>query len=206
MEPELPKKPETKFKVGDLISCSAFGRLINCSPQAARKLVGEKMTDGVSYLKDGNKILIDVEAAKIELRSNIKPSTCKNKQLLEFLDLPDTNGDLSVLKGQEWINDLAPQQVREELQKSELRISLTNERILNEEYIDRAEVYKNAEAAGIEIRNKLIGISARITPSLASLMPGVDMKKIDEIINAEMEQTLADFVNVFGQKDIPITE
>ena len=193
-------KTETKFKSKDLISCSAFGRLIDCSPQAARKLLYEKLTEGVSYLKDGNKILIDIECAKKELRANVKPRTCKNERLLEFLDFPNLQRSSLTINGDDDISKLDPQQVREELAKSELRLSLMQEDMLHQKYIDRALVEKNLNLVGIEIKKAFSGMSATITPLI---MAAKTDREAENLLNKFIEDKLMALSNL-GNSSISV--
>ena len=188
---------KTKFDGEDIISATDFGKLIDCSLNAVKKMIDDrKLTEGVSYLRERNKILISVPHAKEELRACTNPKTAKNPKLLEFLELDLPRTGLGF--GGDDINNLTPSQVLDELRKSELRISLMEERIMDQKYVDRKVVEMNLEAIGIEFRDALTGFSSRITPQMRAAYSD---HEAEVILYAAIEEILLK-ISSLGEKDI----
>ena len=185
-----------------LLNATQFGDLIGCTFQAIKKMMDTgKLTEGISYLREGRDIMIDSDKAKAELRLNTKPSTCKNKQLLTWLGMDNLGdwegrGDLPV----ELVEDMNIIQVREEQARSELRLSLMEEQILSQKYVERKIVEKNLESMGIEVRNAFLGIGTRIVEDVRN---AYNVRDAENIITKEIEDVL-ERLSKIHERDVTI--
>lgn len=199
MEPPKEPKTETKFILTDPVTATVFGKMIGCGLNAVKAMFGEKLTEGVSYLKDGRTILIDPIKAREELRATVNPKTCKNPKLLEFLGLAKDEV-APERKTKDAIDAMTDPTVRSELMKSELRRSLLEEKVLEGTYIDKEKVNKNLEAVGIEIRNAFTGISARVTPQVRA---ATNDRDAENIIHQAIEDVLIS-LSALADRDLTV--
>lgn len=191
---------ETKFAKEELLNATDFGKLIGLTLNGVKKMFGTKMTEGFSYVKDKDGWIIDVEKAKQELRTTVKLSTCKSERLLQFLDMPkEAVGDMP--NEVDEISDMSDTQVRAALLKSELRISLINEKVLAGTYVNKKEVEKNLEAMGMEIRNSFTGIPARVMPMIRAAESDL---LAENILHKEIENALIAVANLGKKELIPV--
>ena len=185
---------------GDLLNATDFGRLVGCSFQAVKRMMGTKLTEGISFIKEDNKILIDVDQARNELRANVDPATCKNEKLLQWLDLDKTKGvNLAGAENDE-VAQMDEKQVREQMNKSLLRLSLMEEKVMNGKFVEREIVNRNLESFGMEIRNNFSNISAKITPRMRAAATD---KEAELMLGAEIEEILMGLSNL-GTRDIAV--
>ena len=195
---------ETKFsqKNENFVNASQFAKMIGCSFDAVKKMFGTKLTEGISYLKEAQEIVIDVECAKKELQANVNPSTCKNPKLLEWLELDKMQQVNLSSQEDEQIDSLNDRQVREEMNKSLLRLSIMQEKILDQKYIERIPAERAMEGIGIEIRNAFSQLSSKVTPQmLASKTP----RDAENVLHAHIEELLTMVSNITTQGLIDAT-
>lgn len=198
---------ETKFNRSNAIPATEFGKLIGCSFQAVKKMFGEKLTEGHSYIEakqKGKKVyLVDVDRAKIELRLTVKTKSCKNQKLIDFLEFPknENSGIELGSANRKSIADIAAlnlQQVREEMAKSELRISLLNEQVLEGKYVERILVEKNLEAMGMEIRTIFSGLPGRVSSQMRAAKSD---REAEIVLHKNIEQALNSMASII-ERDI----
>lgn len=190
---------KTKFAGDGIKSATDFAKMVGCSLNGVKKMIDDKkLTEGFSYLKDNRAILIDVEKARHELRSNTNPNTCKNPQLLEFIGLSKAHATGEAVGKRDELSDMSAAKVLEEMRKSELRISWIEEKILEEKYVERKKVEKNLEAIGMEVRNNVLAVAARIAPRV---ILSKDAREAENLINRELEEALLT-VSGIRNKDI----
>ncbi len=200
------KKGAAILKISTVVvSASKFGSMVGCTLNGVKKMFGSKLTEGVSYKKTGSGFEIYVEAAKEELKRTVKVTSCKNEKLLEFIGVDKssniTSSESGIAGNNDNVAEMSLNQVREEQAKSELRLSLIEEKVQEGKYVERIVVEKNLEAMGIEIRNSMTSIAARVAaPALAS----GNERDAENIIHKGIEDALLQIATILEKDIAPI--
>lgn len=161
MNSEIAK---TNFSGDDILNLTDFGLLIGMTINGVKKLISsKKLTEHFSYEKDSRDYLISVPHAKEELKRNVNLKTASEK-MLEFLELD--SDDAGQAFDTDDVKDMGPAQVMEELRKSELRLSLLQERVMEGKYVDRKAVERTLETMGLMFRDKFTGLAAKLAPKI----------------------------------------
>ena len=86
------------------------------------------------------------------------------------------------------------------MNKSLLRLSLMEEKVMNGKFVEREIVNRNLESFGMEIRNNFSNISSKITPRMRAAATD---KEAELMLGAEIEEILMGLSNL-GTRDIAV--